>query len=149
MDGKIMAKYRVTCLLLTSLASLLVQGCSHKKGDVWDQNKTAAHFNGKGGYWGSDELSNSSEGAFGVNNEEFVSLNEEDLKAQFGDEAFPQSSKTPGEPGSGIPGIEHFQNPSAILSSIFRNLLFNTNEHTLRSQDSLNLVCRLLLEKKE
>ena len=136
-----MANDRLTSILLISLVGILLQGCSNKKGSVWDQNKSAVSFQDQeGGGWGSDGLSSDKEGVFGPRAEDFVALSEEDLKSQFADDATPQSSKTPGDPGSGIPDISHFKTPLAHLASIFRSLYFNTNEHVLRSQDSINIL---------
>ena len=99
--------------------------------------------------WGEDALNDDNEGVFSISDEEFIALNEHDLKSQFAEAVVPQSNITPGEAGSGLPGISHFKNPAAILASIFRTVYFNTNAHILRSQDSFNSLSRAATPLKE
>ncbi len=139
-----MATYTKSFIILGCLFGLLFQGCNNRKG-VWDQNNTAMHLKDKDAttLWGANQLNDDKEGVFGISDAAFIALNEDDLKSQFADVAIAQSSLTPGVAGSGIPGISHFKNPTAILTSIFRTLHFNTNTHILRSQEYLSIVARV------
>ena len=137
--------------MLGCLLGFLFQGCEKNNGGVWDQNKTATHMQDveSNALWGADALSDDNEGVFGMSDEEFIALNEEDLKSQFAESVVPQSNITPGEAGSGLPGISHFKNPTAILASIFRTVYFNTNTHILRSQEYINTLSRVATYLKE
>lgn len=139
-----MGKNTSIVVTLSCCLGFLFQGCEKNKTSVWDQNKSATHMQdaASAALWGDDALNNTSEGVFSISDEEFIALSEEDLKSQFAEAAVPQSNITPGEAGSGIPGISHFKNPTAILASIFRTVYFNTNQHIIRSQDSLNNLAR-------
>lgn len=135
-----MSKARYTfALVIGSISLLLLQGCNKKRSGVWDDHKSALNFKEKeqNALWGSDDLTDQKEGVFGVQDNSFVALHDEDLQMQFADNAIPQSDLTPGELNSGIPSISHFKDPTEMLSTVFRNVYFNTNEHIIRSQDSL------------
>lgn len=129
--------------MLGCLVGFLFQGCEKNRGGTWDKNKTATHMEDSDSkaLWGADALSDDSQGVFGLNDESFIGLNEKDLHSQFAD--VPQSNITPGEAGSGLPGISHFKNPSAILASIFRTVYFNTNAHVIHSQEHLHMLTRV------
>jgi peptidoglycan-associated lipoprotein len=53
-----------------------------------------------------------------------------------------QPRQTPGDPGSSIPGIEHFQDPSnnPALSSVFRLVHFEYNSSLVKGQDNLSVI---------
>lgn len=128
---------------------MLFQGCGNRSG-AWDKNKSAMHLKDrdKGHFWNGDELAAGNEGVFGVD-DDALALSDEDLKAQFAECSVEQSSLTPGEPGSGIPGISHFKDPTAILASIFRTIYFNTNSYTVQSQDHINILTKVAAYMKE
>jgi peptidoglycan-associated lipoprotein len=129
--------YPVVALFCAFSCLFLTTGCKKKKSGVWDETKTAGSLKNSdpGSFWGEgDNL------AFGPEDEDFVPLKDDDLKAQFADGAIPQSKHVPGEEGSGIPGISHFKNPTSTLASVFRSLYFNTDDHILRGKESLALV---------
>lgn len=130
-------------MLCISAASLLFSGCQKKNNGVWDDNRSASHFKTKNGkaLWGSDDLAFSgNEDLMGPSNEDFIPLKEDDLKPQFIDGAIPQPKDSPGEMGSSLPGIDRFLDPSSNLSSIFRTVYFNTDDHILRGKESLNTI---------
>lgn len=136
-----MKKRSILLSLLALPLVFLAQGCQ-QKGGVWDSEKNAARMTDRDSdsYWEGEGLANREDGVFGFQDEEYILLSDDDLKSQFADAAIPQPNKTPGEAGSGIPGIKHFQHPEGILASIFRTVHFNTNDHIIRSHEYLSTL---------
>lgn len=132
-------------LLACGLTCLIVTGCKNK--NVWDDSKSAGSFKYRNSQslWGNDGEDHfaQNDDFIGPNSEDFLALRDEDLKAQFADGAIPQPKNAPGEPGSGIPSVDAFQSPTSALLSVFRTLYFNTDDHILRTQDSLAAVERV------
>jgi len=130
---------RLLITLLCAMACGLVTGCRSGNGSVWDDNKTAGNYKGSArSLWGSEETA--SDDFFGPNDEDFVALKDEDLKTQFADGAIPQPKHSPGEMGSGLPGIDGFHTPIGSESSIFRSVYFNTDDHILRGKEQLEII---------
>lgn len=119
---------------LCAMALAILPGCNKKSQGTWDNN-TASHD--KASLWGGALAQGDSE--FGVE-EDFIPLQEEDLKAQFADGAVPQPRLSPGEPGSGLPTIDHFRAPDAELAYLFRPVYFNTDDHVLRGKEYVNAI---------
>jgi len=135
-------------ITITSIGlSLLLPSCKARNGGVWDESKTAGNY--KNGAFFGEEGDVAAEGLIGPADEDFVPLKEEDLKAQFADGAIPQPKMSPGEEGSGLPGIDHFRDPKGTLASIFRTLYFNTDDHILRGKEALAAVDRIAGYLKE
>jgi peptidoglycan-associated lipoprotein len=128
--------------ITSAAACLLLTGCNKKETGVWDDSKSATSFNGMDGrrLWGNSEEELSQDDMMDPKDEDFISLKDEDLKSKFADGAIPQPKNSPGEAGSGLPGIEHFSDPSAALTAVFRTLYFNTDDHVLRGKESLATV---------
>lgn len=122
--------------LVCTACCMLATGCKSKNGNVWNDTQTAGNYKGSRSLWGSDETAQD-ESFFGPSDEDFISLKDEDLKAQFADGAIPQPKVSPGESGSGLPGISGFRTPSGQEASIFHNVYFNTDDHILRGKESI------------
>ncbi len=143
-----MKKSIVTMLVICS-GALLFTGCKKKSGDVWDDSQ------GLGSYkraservlWGSPNetqvAANETSSSFSSKDEDFIPLQEEDLKQQFADLAVPQPKDSPGEFGSSLPGIDGFHAPSADLASVFKTLHFNTDEYVLKNPEDQEAVNRI------
>jgi peptidoglycan-associated lipoprotein len=60
--------------------------------------------------------------------------------------SLPQPKESPGDPGSRIPGIDGFSDPSQdpALSGIFRNLRFPYNSSLIKGQESLDTLHRIV-----
>ncbi|MGH2611828.1 MAG: OmpA family protein, partial [Rhabdochlamydiaceae bacterium] len=72
--------------------------------------------------------------------EDFIPLNDDDLKNQFADAAIPAPSRELGE--RGMPSADQFEAPRGELASIFTPVFFNTDEHTFKNQEHLNAIHR-------
>lgn len=128
-------------------------GCKNRSGGVWNDQKTSANYKKQfRSLWGTggEGSSLAAEDNFvGPSEEDFIPLREEDLKSQFADGAIPQPDHTPGEDGSGLPGIDRFITPSSQLASIFRNVFFNTDDHILRGREYLTTIDKVASYLKE
>lgn len=116
----------------------------NKNGNSWDDSKSSASFRYRNAQslWGGGEQDQIADAEYEADTrEDFVPLRDEDLKSQFADGAVPQSRYAPGE--GGVPSVDQFRTPSADLAAIFRNLHFNTDEHTVRSPEELAVVERM------
>ena len=113
---------------------MLATSCKSRNGNVWDDNQTAGNYKGSRALWGSDEAAQD-DSFFSSNDEDFISLKDEDLKAQFTDGAIPQPKSSPGERESGLPGIDGFHSPAGQEASVFHNVYFNTDDHILRGKE--------------
>ncbi|MBY0529272.1 MAG: OmpA family protein [Rhabdochlamydiaceae bacterium] len=129
----------ISCAALLTLATSCSTGTG--KGTVWDDQKTAGNYNPSRSLWGHDTVEN--EESFAPSYEDFVALNNDDLKAQFSDGAAPQPKHSPGEVGSRLPGIEGFHNPTQAETSVFKTLYFNTDDHIVRDKESLEALQRV------
>ncbi len=131
---KKVCSYHFLCILTL----LVFSACQKKSGGTWDDKVSSKMKDGGNGLWG-EELMGADKGLFALE-EDFIPLQEEDLKAQFADGAIPQPKYSPGETGSGLPGIEHFRTPDAELAHLFRSLYFNTDDHILRGKEYMHAV---------
>ncbi len=157
----------IKIILLINIAMLsltFTAGCRRNTGAVWDDTKTAGRhmnrgFRSLGGKHGSsrqisskDEFysddpqngfANNSSANYSSANSDYVPLsddpNNQDLAMR---DSTPQPRETPGDPGSSIPGIDSFQDPSnnSKLSGIFRNVYFDYNSSLVKGRDSLQAV---------
>jgi peptidoglycan-associated lipoprotein len=77
-----------------------------------------------------------------VFDDDFIPLQDEDLKGQFSEVVFAQPKDSPGEEGSFLPGIEGFHLPLGALAQVFQTVYFNTDEYTLKKQEHLQAIVR-------
>jgi len=143
MRGTIMKKSQYALIFVCSLVCLLMTGCKKSKNNnsVWEDNEV------KGGYksavstlW-NDQPDAKEETNFGPAEEDFLALNEEDLKkSAVIDGAIPQPKAEPGQKGSGLPSVDGFLAPHGELAAVFKKLYFNTDDHILRGKDSLAAI---------
>jgi len=137
-----MKKSIILPLLLSCIGCLLLDGCKKKNGDVWDDSNTAL-----GSYkrakervlWGSNDVAESSVAVApsfsSESDEDFISLQDDDIKEQFSEVVFAQPKQSPGDEGSFLPGIEGFLAPTGSLSEIFKNIYFNTDEYSPKNAE--------------
>ncbi len=122
--------------IISSIACLLMTGCDKNSGTVWDDDKTSGNYKGSArALWGNDGAG--PDGLLAPSSDDFLALNDDDLRTAFSDGAIPQPKHDPGEAGSGLPGIEGFLRAKGLEASIFKTLYFNTDDHILRGQESL------------
>jgi peptidoglycan-associated lipoprotein len=61
----------------------------------------------------------------------------------------PASKLSPGDPGSGIPGIDGFQEPTGELANIFKLVHFLYNEHNLTGEQNFQIIERVASYMKD
>lgn len=121
------------------LCLLLAAGCQKKSGNIWDDNQTGAKY--KYSEKNASSLWEKGDSIAGPVDEEFVPLNEEDLKTQFADAGAFHSSRELGE--KGMPSADKFADPKGSLASIFTPVFFNTNEHDLKKKEYFDTINRV------
>ncbi len=138
-----MKKSKLSRVCFWSFCALLATGCQSRSGNIWEENQTGAGY--KYSEQNSSALwnSNASKGddLAGPIDEDFVPLNEEDLKTQFADRSVPQPRHDLGE--GGVPSAEHFDNPKGELASIFRPVFFNTDEFSVKNKEYMESIRRI------
>jgi peptidoglycan-associated lipoprotein len=127
-----------------SFCALLATGCQQKSGNIWDDNQTVGDKykysdQNSSSLWETN--SNKGSGISGPVEEEFIPLDEQDLKTQFTDRSVPQPSRDLGE--GGIPSADQFGNPTGTLASIFSPVFFNTDEHSVKGKEYLESIRRM------
>ena len=136
-----MKQSRLMLALTCAAVCMVMTGCKKNNAGVWDDDSTAGNY--KGGarsLWGQDEIAQDDD-FFGPSHEDFIGLKEEDLLlAASTDGAVPQPRHSPGEQGSGLPGFEGFHKPSGTEAAVFKNIYFNTDEHNVRTKESLAVI---------
>lgn len=139
-----MKKHPLIQTLFWTLCVVFITGCQKKSGNIWEDNQT-------GGQYIHDEKSTSSlwqssgDGLAGPLNEEFVPLNDEDLRTQFSSSSVPQPRHDLGE--GGTPSAEHFEAAKGALASVFSPIFFDTDQYTIvsnRHGEALNKAAAYL-----
>jgi peptidoglycan-associated lipoprotein len=61
---------------------------------------------------------------------------------RFSEMSYPQAARSPGDPGSQIPGIEAFRDPSTIpsLAGVFRNIHFEYNQYLVKGEENKVII---------
>jgi len=131
-------------LLFCVTMILLSTSCQRSSGQTWEDMKTAGRYIGRSfdtlfGKEYDSCLLESDDEFIGPDDEDFIPLSDKDIRMQYRatDTAVRQPKLSPGEKGSGIPGIDRFQDPSARLNSIFKMIHFETDDHIVRTREDL------------
>lgn len=152
--SRILLAIYVVCLGLSMTA------CRRNSNEVWEDSKSAGRHMSRGlrtmgGKNGSsravqsrDDFGQFGDGGYYVDNSaavnvgEFVPLSDNNNIMAMGDFVSQQSRESPGDPGSSIPGISAFHDPSTnpTWAAIFRNINFEYNSNLVKGQDNLNTV---------
>lgn len=144
-------KFRATLLLVTaSLLCIIQTGCRRSASDVWEDAKTCGRQVGRGvgaltGQRGISRQVRSANDFRGPCDNDFIPLNDEDLANRLtASGAFDQPRNTPGEEGSGLPGIDSFSEPAtAAQMRLFQPLHFDTNEYAIRGSENRQILSNI------
>jgi peptidoglycan-associated lipoprotein len=130
-----MKKYHSPLLPLLSclLLCVAVSSCKKRSSSQWDQTPVTSRFPSGSTLWDQDSE--------GLN--EFTSLKEDDLSLQYTDGVYPQPAYSPGEPGSSIPSLDYFYNPTGELAQLFKNIYFSTDSFTIKESDYKHLIAQI------
>lgn len=136
-----MKKISFLKIFMIAPALLWVAGCQNRSSNVWEdqpregyEKKSNKHSSS---LWESSD-EGSEDSALSLASEEFIPLNEDDLKHQF-------SSHTTSSLGeNGVPEASEFADPQGELASIFKPVFFNTDDYTIRSKEHLENIRRMV-----
>lgn len=143
--------------LFMNLFLIGLTSCQRNCGDVWEDSKSCGrHVNrgvrtlgGKHGdsrqVWDEDDFYGSGSGNnMYATDEGFIPLQDENYgqEMSMADANYRQARETPGDPGSSIPGIEAFKDPSTIpgLAGVFRNVYFELNSSLIKGDENLQAI---------
>lgn len=144
------AKLLLLCLALT--------GCRRSRSDIWDDTQSAGRHMSRGirslgGKQGDSRQICSRDQFYNqdlyrnqcmASQQEFVPLSDGQVchEIAMNDCLIPQPRETPGDPGSSIPGLDAFRDPSTIptLSGIFQNVHFDYNSCLIRGQYNHQII---------
>lgn len=135
-------------------------GCRRNSDQVWEDSKSASRHLSRGlrtmgGKHGDSRAIQTREdfmpfddGTYVMDNSatvsEFIPLSDQAYEDEIAmaDYVSRQPRETPGDPGSSIPGISAFQDPSTnpTWAAIFRNINFDYNSNLVKGQDNLDTV---------
>lgn len=141
--------HKITLLLAGCLA---LTACQRSSYEVWEDTKTCGRQVNKGfgslrGKHGDsravsnpDDFYIQEDGSYAPVGQDFIPLEDNSgiSQCQVSEMAMPQPKETPGDPGSSIPGIEAFRDPSTNpqLSGVFRNVYFEYNSHLVKGENA-------------
>ena len=153
----------VLTILSLGLSLGLTTSCQRKSDEVWDDSKSAGRHVSRGlrtmgGKHGDSRAVQSRDEFMGFNDgetvsygnatnfvpEDFVPLSDQSYESEvaMADFVSRQPAETPGDPGSSIPGINSFQDPSMnpTWAAIFRNINFEYNSNLVKGQNNLETI---------
>ncbi len=135
--------------LMTSCISLLILGgCKKDSGAVWDDSTSMGNYKRakERVLWGASsegEIAMADSKLFASSDDDFVPLQDDDLKLQFSETVFMQPKESPGEENSSIPGISGFQTPYGSLATIFQTVHFNTDEYVIKNKEEIASIQKM------
>lgn len=132
--------------------TLVLIGCNRSSYDVWEDTKSCGRYVNRGfktlcGNSRDSRAVRCKEDFYCMQSygeEEFIPLQDECREGRLSavDMQIPQPAQSPGDPGSPIPGIQSFRDPSLIpqLAGIFRNVHFEYNQHVVKGEENVQIV---------
>ena len=149
--------FAMTCLLLTTVLQV---GCQRKPSDIGEDFKSGGRYLGKGlkslaGVHEDSEPLAGGQSLGGPVDEDYVPLRDDDLSRRIaaGDPAalaqvnqgssVPQSRENPGDPGSSLPGIESFLEPTGELKRLFGLIHFETDRDEIKGQENMQIISQI------
>jgi peptidoglycan-associated lipoprotein len=162
MNFKITPTFSTLALLAAALVGLFT-GCQRKGCDVWEDTKTGTRHFGRGvrslGGKCGDSRAVCDPSQFDCNDDEIQWARTQARNYEFtplsdmprGDELAmaefisQQPSVNPGDPGSHVPGIESFSDPSRSpeTAGIFKNVQFGYDSYQIKGDDNGRILSRI------
>ena len=151
----IMKTKQLFILLNLLLVCLSLTGCRRQPRDGWEDSKTAGRHVNRGvrnlGGKHGDSRQVRSRGEFYdesgyVQNAsaDFIPLGDvvNSNEGVMADSLTPQPRENPGDPGSSVPGIDAFRDPSTVpgMARIFKNVQFEYNSNLVKGQSNLETI---------
>ncbi len=133
---------------------LLSASCMRNSSQTWEDLKTAGRYMHRGvdavfGKEYESRLLTSDEEFTGPYDEEFIPLQDSDLKNTQAslESAIPQPKGIPGQ--KGIPSLSEFYPPSGTLQAIFKPVHFHTDEYAIKEKRDLEVLSLIATYMKE
>lgn len=123
------------CLALVSLMTIgAFSSCNRSTHEIWEDTKTCGRYMNKGIHSLRGQHIDSREYAsfFDVweDEQEFIAITDAENSGQD----LRPSKESPGDPGSGVPGIDGFHAPTGRLASLFTNIKFETDNYSIKAE---------------
>lgn len=157
-----MDRYKLFVVTMMSLLSFFLTGCARNRSEIWDDTKTCGRHLTRGisafagskdtsrqvrskeeFYWPDDgefSYTESSDSGYMTFPEEKVSN-----EVAIADYVAPQPKDSPGDPGSPIPGINSFRDPSNMsgMASTFQTIHFEYNSSLVKGTHNQQIVQKI------
>lgn len=145
-------KHLLLVAFIATATTSLLTSCCRNRGEIWDDTKTASRhvtrgiksLGGKNGdsreVYCREDFMRSQEDSSRYEAFDYVPLEDAENNDQMAMVDVPPES--PGDPGSTIPGIEGFNDPTANsqLAGVFRKVHFPYDSSLVKGSDNLNIV---------
>ncbi len=142
-------------LFVVSFVAL--SSCNRNRNEVWDDTKSAGRhvnrgFRTLGGKHGDSRAVANRDAFYSPLADDYAAAPESDFipmqdqsnpnELAMLESVAPPPRETPGDPGSSIPGIQAFRDPSTIpgLANIFQNIYFEYNSNLVKGQRNLDIA---------
>lgn len=149
------SKYFILFSLL--IIALSITSCRRSGDDVLEDTRTAGrhigrgfkHMGGKYGdsrqvYSPGDFYTDENGQLVSTAGQDFIPLQDQQMGSEIamGETVTVQPRETPGDPGSSIPSIQSFKDPSTIpgLAAVFQTIKFDYNSNLIKGQDNMDIL---------
>ncbi len=141
--------------MMAMALSVTLSSCYRSNCELWEDTKTCGRYMGKGvrSFFGqhldSNEYANyyaqweenEYQTAKANQGNEYVPLADVDAaQYELAIRDYPMSRESPGDPGSAIPGIEAFADPSGELARLFSKIHFETDHYAIKGSDNIETL---------
>jgi peptidoglycan-associated lipoprotein len=148
-----MSYFRLTPILSVLTLCVVLTSCTRNSDDVWEDTKSCSRHMRRGlctlGGKGGDSRAVQCREEFFYTDDfygegDFIPLEDDQRNGdmRFSEMSYPQAARSPGDPGSQIPGIEAFRDPSTIpsLAGVFRNIHFEYNQYLVKGEENKVII---------
>lgn len=143
-----MGKRVIAYIFLASL-SIFLPSCNRPSRVAWEDTKSAGRYMNRGlnSFLGRHEahgmkLKGYRQAGSNQQDQDFLALSDDDRYQGGGmhDYNAPLSKESPGDPGSSVPGIDAFCEPSGELARLFNNIHFGLDNYVVQGQENVETL---------
>lgn len=157
-----MNRYKIWITTSLLMMVFLISSCGRNSGEIWDDTKTASRHLTRGVYalggkrvdtgqgLSREEFYWPEEGQYAQTNAQdqgFITFpdNKYSDEIAMADYVSPQPKDSPGDPGSPVPGIDRFRDPSTMsgVGSIFQTIHFEYNSSLVKGTHNQEIVQKI------
>ncbi len=144
---------KLSLLINVAVICAALAGCCRSSDDVWDDTKSCSRHMKRGlrtlsGKRGDSRAVCSRDEFYSIDQdcyagEDFIPLQDSSREGIGMDMmSAPPPRETPGDPGSSVPGIEAFQDPSTHpqLAGIFKSISFDYNQYLVKGDENMETL---------